>query len=70
MPFKSLYKPVFDMVKDAANLLKVKVVQVGEEAFTGSIISHIRSGIEAADMVLAIVITPPQSGGLDGCEQP
>ncbi len=43
------------MVKDAANALNVKVVQVGEEAFAGSIISRMWSSIAAADILTAIV---------------
>jgi hypothetical protein len=55
MPFREAYQPVLAVVKDAAHLLGMKVVQIGEEPFAGSIISHIRGQIEAADIMLAIV---------------
>ena len=55
MPFRVDYEPVLEVVKEAAQLLNLRVVQVGEEPFAGSIISHIRSEIEAADVMLAIV---------------
>lgn len=55
MPFRATYDPVLETVKEAASLLNMKVVQVGEEPFAGSIISHIRASIQAADLMLAIV---------------
>lgn len=55
MPFREVYQPVLGAIKDAAHLLNMKAVQIGEEPFDGSIISHIRMQIEAADIMLAIV---------------
>lgn len=55
MPFRAAYEPILGVVKDAAHLLNIRVVQIGEEPFAGSIISHLRSEIDAADVMLAIV---------------
>ncbi len=42
-------------MKAAARLLNVDVIQVGEKAFAGSIISVIRNSIAQADAMLAVV---------------
>ena len=55
MPFTARYDPVLETIKDAAALLGLRVVQVGEEPFAGSIVSHIRSSIEGADLMAAVV---------------
>ena len=55
MPFQDSYESVLETIKDAARLLNVRVVQVGEEPIVGSIISHIRDEIEKADAMVAVV---------------
>jgi hypothetical protein len=55
MPFKRDYDPVLDTIKSAADLLGMDTIQLGEESFTGSIASKIRSAIEDCDVVTAIV---------------
>ena len=55
MPFRAKYDPVLATVKEAAEILSLRVVQVGEEAFAGSIISQIWSSIESADLMVAII---------------
>src|ERR1700690_2916731 len=55
MPFRDQYDPVLNLIKDAAGLLGMKPVQIGEEPFSGSIISQIRTQIEAADVMVAIL---------------
>jgi hypothetical protein len=55
MPFRTKYDPVLAVVKQSAELLGLKVVQVGEEHFAGSIVSHIRASIDASDLMVALV---------------
>src|SRR4051812_2065753 len=55
MPFKRVYDPVLEIIKDSAHHLGMDIIQVGDESFTGSIISVIRSEIENADVMTAIV---------------
>lgn len=55
MPFREHYDGILDIVKEAASTLGLETVQVGELSYTGSIISKIRSEIEDADIMTAIV---------------
>ena len=54
MPFKSKYDSIFETVRRAAENLDLELVQIGETAFTGSIVDRVRSGIEEADCMIAI----------------
>ena len=55
MPFRNTYDPVLKLIKDAAAVLGIETVQIGEEPFVGSIIGQIRTQIEASDLMVAIV---------------
>lgn len=57
MPFapNPEYQRVYRMVQRVAENLEVQVQRVDEDAFTGSIISHIRTSIASADVFLALV---------------
>ena len=55
MPFREHYDKVFGVIKECAALLGIDVVQLAEESFSGSIISKLRSEIEDADIMTAIV---------------
>jgi hypothetical protein len=55
MPFKPEYESVLETIREAADLLGMETVQIGDESFTGSIASQIRSAIEAAEVMTAIV---------------
>jgi hypothetical protein len=55
MPFQDQHDPIYSVVRDAASLLGADIVRLDEESFAGSIISKIRSEIEGADLVTAIV---------------
>lgn len=54
MPFNSKYDSIFETVRRAAGNLDLELVQIGETAFTGSIIDRVRSEIEEADVMIAI----------------
>lgn len=54
MPFNAKYDSVLDLIKKAAYQLNLEVVHVGEQAYVGSIISHIRSSIASSDVMVAI----------------
>jgi hypothetical protein len=55
MPFKPEYDPVLQTIKSAADLLNLDVIDVGEQSFTGSIMSQVRNAIEESVVVTAIV---------------
>lgn len=55
MPFRAEHDRVFSVLRDAAGLLGAEVVRLDEQSFAGSIVSKIRSEIEGADVVTAIV---------------
>jgi len=55
MPFKPECEQVLHLIKKACYNLNLEVVHVGEQAFVGSIISHIRSEIAASDLMVAVV---------------
>lgn len=55
MPFRENYHQVYGVIKDCAAILGIEVVQLAEKSFSGSIISKIRSEIEASDIMTAIV---------------
>lgn len=55
MPFKPEYDSVLQTIKSAADLLTLDVIQVGEQSFTGPIMSKVREAIEESVVVTAIV---------------
>lgn len=55
MPFRHEHDGIFSVVREAAALLGADVIRLDEQSFAGSIISQIRSEIESADVMTAIV---------------
>jgi hypothetical protein len=55
MPFRAEHQGIFQVLREAANLLGADVVRLDEEHFAGSIVSQIRAEIERSDVLAAIV---------------
>ena len=55
MPFKAEYGPVLELIKNAAFLLDLRVVQLDQEAYAGSITTKICNSIDEADVLVAVL---------------
>ena len=54
MPFKSEYEPVLALIRSAAKLLDLHVVQLAGEAYVGSVTTKVCNSIDEADMLVAV----------------
>ena len=55
MPFKAEYEPVLELIKSAAFLLDLRVVQLAEAAYAGSVTTRICNSIDEADALVAVL---------------
>jgi len=55
MPFGPEYDEVFEIIKQAAVIVNMRVERIDQKPFAGSIISHITESINLADFVVAVV---------------
>ena len=55
MPFEEEYAPVLDLIKSAAFLLDLRVVQLAEAAYAGSVTTKICNSIDEADVLIAVL---------------
>jgi chorismate mutase len=55
MPFRPEYDPVFQIIRQAADLTQVDVVRVDQMLVPGSIISHIYQQINESDLMVAVL---------------
>lgn len=55
MPFKAEYEPVLALIKSAATLLDLHVVQLAGEAYVGSVTTKVCNSIDEADILVAVL---------------
>ena len=55
MPFKAEYEPVLELIKSAAFLLDLRVLQLAEVAYAGSVTTKICNSIDEADVLVAVL---------------